>query len=103
MIGANGSVAGHYDKLHIAQFGVSNERDHFTRGNRLLVLEAGGFNFGAIICYDIRIPELSRILTRRHGVDANLYLTAFCRDETFHTWHAFATTRVIETRSISPA
>ena len=96
LIGADGSVAGHYDKLHIAQFGDSTEKDYFTRGDRLLVFEAGGFTFGTIICYDIRIPELSRILARRHGVDAILHPTAFCRDETFHTWHAFATTRAIE-------
>ena len=62
----------------------------------MLVFEAGGFTFGTIICYDIRIPEHSRILARRHGVDAILHPTAFCRDETFHTWHAFATARAIE-------
>ena len=96
LIGSNGSVTGHYDKLHIAQFGDSTEKDYFTRGDRLMVFEAGGFTFGTIICYDIRIPELSRILARRHGVDTILHSTAFCRDETFHTWHAFATTRAIE-------
>ena len=96
LIGADGGIAGLYDKLHIAQFGDSTEKDYFTRGDRLLVFEAGGFTFGTIICYDIRIPELSRILARRHGVDVILHPTAFCRDETFHTWHAFATTRAVE-------
>ena len=96
LIGADGSIAGHYDKLHIAQFGDSTEKDYFTRGDHLLVFEAGGFTFGTIICYDIRIPELSRNLARRHGVDVILHPTAFCRDETFHTWHAFATTRAVE-------
>ena len=96
LIGADGSIAGHYDKLHIAQFGDSAEKDYFTRGDHLLVFEAGGFTFGTIICYDIRIPELSRNLARRHGVDVILHPTAFCRDETFHTWHAFATTRAVE-------
>ena len=58
LIGADGSVTGHYDKLHIEQFGDSTEKDYFTRGDRLMVFEAGGFTFGTIICYDIRIPEL---------------------------------------------
>ena len=62
----------------------------------MLVFESGGFTSGTIICYDIRIPKLSRILERGHVVDAFLRLTAFCRDETFHTWHAFATARTIE-------
>ena len=41
-------------------------------------------------------PELSRTLARQHGVDVILHPTAFCRDETFHTWQAFATTRALE-------
>ena len=96
LIGPDGRLAAHYDKLHIAQFGDSTEKDYFTRGDQLLVFEIGGFTFGTIICYDIRIPELSRALARRHGVDVILHPTAFCRDETFHTWQAFATTRAIE-------
>ena len=96
LIAADGKLAAHYDKLHIAQFGGSTEKDYFVRGDRLLVFEIGGFTFGTIICYDIRIPELSRVLARRHGVDVILHPTAFCRDETFHTWQAFATTRAIE-------
>ena len=95
-IAAAGRLAAHYDTLHIAQFGESTEKDYFVRGDRLLVFEIGGFTFGTIICYDIRIPELSRVLARRHGVDVILHPTAFCRDETFHTWQAFATTRAIE-------
>ena len=96
LIAADGTLAAHYDKLHIAQFGDSTEKDYFTRGDRLLVFEIGGFTFGTIICYDIRIPELSRVLARQHGVDVILHPTAFCRDETFHTWQAFATTRAVE-------
>ena len=96
LIAADGKLAAHYDKLHIAQFGESTETAYFARGDRLLVFEIGGFTFGTIICYDIRIPELSRVLARRHGVDVILHPTAFCRDETFHTWQAFATTRAIE-------
>ena len=96
LIAADGRLAAHYDKLHIAQFGDSTEKDYFTRGDRLLVFQIAGFTFGTIICYDIRIPELSRVLARQHGVDAILHPTAFCRDETFHTWQAFATTRAIE-------
>ena len=96
LIAADGKLAAHYDKLHIAQFGESTEKNYFVRGDRLLVFEIGGFTFGTIICYDIRIPELSRVLARRNGVDVILHPTAFCRDETFHTWQAFATTRAIE-------
>ena len=85
-----------YDKLHIAQFGDSMEKLFFRRGDHVLVFEIRGFTFGVIICYDMRIPELSRDLARRHQVDVLLHPTAFCRDETFFSWHDFAKTRALE-------
>ena len=85
-----------YDKLHIAQFGASMEKLFFHRGDHVLVFEIRGFTFGVIICYDMRIPELSRDLARRHQVDILLHPTAFCRDETFFSWHDFAKTRALE-------
>lgn len=96
LVDANGQADRHYDKLHIAQFGDSMEKEFFTCGDNMMVFSLGGFTFGTIICYDIRSPELSRALVRRHGVDVILHPTAFCRDETFHTWQAFATTRAVE-------
>ena len=96
LLGADGAVKGCYDKLHIAQFGDSAEKAYFTRGDHVLVFDINGFTLGVTICYDMRSPELSRHLVRHHGVDVILHPTAFCRDETFATWHAFATTRAVE-------
>lgn len=96
LLGPDGAPGPYYDKLHIAQFGDSMEKDYFIPGDHMLAFEVGGFTFGTIICYDMRSPELSRNLTRRYGIDVLLHPTAFCRDETFHTWPAFATTRAVE-------
>ena len=96
LIEPDGQYKRWYDKLHIAQFGDSMEKLFFRRGDHVLVFEIGGFTFGVIICYDMRIPELSRDLVRRHAVDVLLHPTAFCRDETFFSWHAFAKTRALE-------
>lgn len=67
LIEPDGQYQRWYDKLHIAQFGASMEKLFFRRGDHLLVFEIRGFTFGVIICYDMRIPELSRDLARRHS------------------------------------
>jgi len=96
LIGAQGELLGHYDKLHICQYGASMEKEYFSRGENLTVLSLAGFRFAPIICYDIRIPEFSRILTLEHRVDCILHCGAYYRDESFASWHSFAITRAME-------
>jgi predicted amidohydrolase len=96
VIDGNGVLIGHYDKIHLAQYGASMEKDYFTRGNHLFTFTVNGINLAPIICYDIRIPELSRVLTLDHKVDLILHCGAYFRDESFNTWHSFAITRAIE-------
>lgn len=96
VVGPDGMLMGHYDKIHLAQYGASMEKDYFQRGSHLFLFEVKGFRLAPIICYDIRIPELSRVLVTRHGVDAILHCGAYYRDESFHTWHPFAITRALE-------
>ncbi len=92
----DGELLGCYDKLHICQYGASMEKEYFQRGNGLTIFEVAGFRFAPIICYDIRIPELSRTLTIDHDVDCILHCGAYFRDESFASWHAFTTTRALE-------
>lgn len=94
--GPDGVLAGHYDKLHLAQYGASMEKEYFNRGSHLFVFEINGFRLAPIICYDIRIPELARTLVVDHGVDAILHCGAYFRDPSFHTWHPFAIARALE-------
>jgi nitrilase len=96
VIGPQGDLIGHYDKLHVAQFGVSMEKEFFQRGSRLVVFDIGGFRVAPIICYDFRFPELCRALCRDHGVHLILHCAAFGRDEAFYSWHHFAVTRAME-------
>lgn len=91
-----GKLAGHYDKLHLCQYGASMEKEYFTAGNHLFTFTVNGLKIAPIICYDIRIPELSRTLTLKHGVDLIVHCGAYYRDESFNTWHSFATTRAME-------
>lgn len=91
-----GKLAGHYDKLHLCQYGASMEKEYFQAGHQLFTFQIKGFTLSPIICYDIRFPELARTLVLKHGVDVILHCGAYYRDPSFPTWHAFATTRAIE-------
>ncbi|MGO1118879.1 carbon-nitrogen hydrolase family protein [Rhodovibrionaceae bacterium A322] len=96
VVGPDGQLVGHYDKLHLAQYGASMEKEYFRRGGQLFTFTVKGFRLAPIICYDIRIPELCRTLTLDHQVDAILHCGAYYRDPSFPTWHAFAVTRALE-------
>ena len=73
IINPEGTLAGVYEKLHLAQFGASEEKDYFNvAGNQLVVFECKGFKLAPVICYDIRFAELARTLVLHHGVDLSL-------------------------------
>ena len=91
-----GTLAGYYDKLHLCQYGASMEKEYFKAGCQLFTFQIKGFTLSPIICYDIRFPELPRMLVLKHGVDVILHCGAYFRDPSFPTWHAFATSRAIE-------
>lgn len=96
VVDPGGDLVGHYDKIYLAQFGASMEKEYFRRGDAAFVFEAGGFRFGVIICADIRAPELSRALTIEGGADIILHCGAYFRDQSFHSWHSFVITRALE-------
>lgn len=96
VVGPDGELVGYYDKIHLAQYGASMEKEYFNRGGHLFLFEINGFRLAPIICYDIRIPELSRTLVIDQGVDAILHCGAYYRDQSFHTWHPFAIARALE-------
>jgi nitrilase len=96
VLGANGILLGCYDKIHIAQFGASMEKEYFQRGQQLLTFEVNGFRLSPIICYDIRFPELLRALCENNGTEVILHCSAYARDESYYSWHQFAVTRAME-------
>ena len=92
----DGNLAGHYDKIFLAQYGASTEKDYFQAGSELFAFEINNIRFGLLICADIRIPELARSLTVDYDVDVILHLSTFTRDTSFYSWHHFAVTRALE-------
>lgn len=96
VVDPTGSYLTHFDKLHLAQYGASMEKEYFERGDRLAMFEIKGLRIAPIICYDIRIPELTRTLCYEHGVQLILHCGAYYQDESWLTWRDFVITRAME-------
>jgi len=96
VVGPSGDLVGHFDKLHLAQYGASMEKEYFGAGDHLFVFDIKGIRIAPIICYDIRMPELSRTLAIDHGVDMILHAGAYSRDPSFYSWHQFVVARAME-------
>ncbi len=62
-ISPSGEILAKYDKIHL--FGPMSEKRYFTPGNKIVTFEYENIIFGLSICYDLRFPELFRILTLR--------------------------------------
>lgn len=110
-----------YRKLHLCSFGDCNEQCFFSRpvspfeNNKtfginndqtihlrermkqlLPTFECDGFKIGICICYDIRFPEIARILALHYKCDIILHPSAFPRDKLSWNWNYCATSRAIE-------
>ena len=96
ILSETGDVAACYDKMHLCQYGASCEKEFFEHGEKMAVVNLNGWKIAPLICYDIRIPEMSRALVLEHNADLLLHCGAYFRDESFATWHNFATTRAME-------
>ena len=73
LIDSAGNPAGVFDKLHMAQFGASMEKDYFNRGDNLLIFDVKGVRLAPLICYDMRFPELAMTLAQTHKVHGILH------------------------------
>ena len=64
-----------YDKLNLPGFGVFSEKDRFSEGDHLTMVDVCGFKIGVIICYDIFFPELVKMYAM-NGADAVVCISA---------------------------
>lgn len=56
-----GNLAAKYDKTHL--FSPMGEHEYFTPGDHICRFKLDGHDVGLIICYDVRFPELIRLMT----------------------------------------
>ncbi len=60
LVDADGSVAGTYRKVHL--FTGTGEERYFLAGDRSVVCDTSIGPIGLMICYDLRFPEICRVL-----------------------------------------
>ncbi|MCB9494371.1 MAG: carbon-nitrogen family hydrolase [Desulfobacteraceae bacterium] len=61
VIEKDGSIKNFYRKIHL--FSLTGEHKRFSRGEKPVVADTSVGRIGLLICYDLRFPELSRVLT----------------------------------------
>lgn len=64
LIGPKGKIIDRYDK----RFCMGRELEQFTPGNHFVFFTINGVNCSLLICFDLRFPELYRVLYK-HGVN----------------------------------
>ena len=96
----SGEIVARYSKIHMFDVvldGVASymESNTVTPGEDIATLEIDGFTFGLAICYDLRFPELHRILALK-GADAILLPAAFTMTTGKDHWEVLIRARAIE-------
>jgi deaminated glutathione amidase len=99
-IGPNGELLATYRKVHmfdvVVEGTVYRESEHEDAGEELVVSPtAGGVELGLSICYDLRFPELYRILAIR-GARVFTVPAAFTVPTTRDHWEILLRARAIE-------
>jgi predicted amidohydrolase len=99
-IGPDGEVHGLYRKLHMFDVEVGGrtyrESDHEEPGDEIVVSHtADGVELGLSVCYDLRFPELYRILAVR-GARVLTVPAAFTLATTREHWEVLLRARAIE-------
>lgn len=99
-IGPDGSDRGVYRKLHLFDVEVAGEvyreSDGEAPGDEIVTSQlADGHELGLTVCYDVRFPELHRILTLR-GARVIAVPAAFTERTTREQWEVLLRARAME-------
>lgn len=99
VIGADGEIAGGYDKIHLFDATVAGRSFEASsveqRGVRPMLVRLGNAVVGLTICYDVRFPELYRQLALA-GSHVFLVPAAFTAKTGHAHWEVLLRSRAIE-------
>lgn len=88
----NGGLVTSYDKTHL--FSPAKEDRFFRKGDHAAVFPLDGVTCGAMICYDLRFPELCRRLSLKDV--AVVFLPAAWPTARIEHWRVLSRARAIE-------
>jgi predicted amidohydrolase len=99
LIDAAGEIAAVYRKIHMFDVdvggGAYRESEHEQAGEEIVSAKAGPLDVGLTICYDLRFPELYRILALQ-GATAVTVPSAFTTATGRDHWQILVRARAIE-------
>ncbi len=100
LIAPTGDIAAHYDKLHLFDVTLPNgqnyrESSQALAGEKPVLAEMDGLKLGMSICYDVRFPNLYRMLALE-GAQMLAIPSAFTRPTGAAHWHVLLRARAIE-------
>jgi predicted amidohydrolase len=102
-IGPDGEIRGTYRKIHMFDVTIDGlqyrESEHEDAGEEIVVSHTdGGVELGMTVCYDLRFPELFRILALR-GARVLVVPSAFTLATTRDHWETLLRARAIENQA----
>lgn len=97
VIDSQGNLQAKYRKIHLLKTPQLDESKRFKSGDALALADIGGLRWGFMICYDLRFPELSRVLMKR-GADVLVYSSAWPLGRIGH-WRAMLPARAVENQA----
>jgi predicted amidohydrolase len=100
LIDPRGEIAARYSKIHMFDVVIDGDQQYqesatVTPGDEIVVAEIDGLPVGFAICYDLRFPELFRILALR-GAEAIILPAAFTLMTGKDHWETLIRARAIE-------
>jgi len=92
-----------YRKIHLFDAFGYRESDMFAPGSALAIAEIGPFKVGLAVCFDLRFPEIFRIMARK-GVDLFIVPAGwYAGDHKVEQWQALTSARAHENVSFLAA
>ncbi len=103
LLDPNGEIIAKYRKIHLFDIDLTgnvsaNESETILPGDEIVTAEIDGHTVGLSICYDLRFPELYRLLALR-GAEVLFVPAAFTMFTGKDHWHTLLKARAIENQA----